>query len=48
MWPNPQETADLLTFIEEILNQKLHILRSEKRNQYLRNFLIYQIEWLDF
>ena len=48
MWPNPQETVDLLTFTEEILNERLHILCSEKRNQYLRNFLIYQIEWLDF
>ena len=24
MWPNPQETADLVTFIEEILNEKVH------------------------
>ena len=23
MWPNPQETADLVTFTEEILNRKL-------------------------
>ena len=26
MWPNPQETADLGTFTEEILNEKLHFL----------------------
>ena len=26
MRPNPQETADLLTFTEEILNGKLHFL----------------------
>ena len=26
MWPNPQETADLATFTEEILNGKLHFL----------------------
>ena len=26
MWPNPQETADLVTFTEEILNEKLHFL----------------------
>ena len=25
MWPNPQETADLITFTEEILNGKLHV-----------------------
>ena len=29
MWPNPQETEDLVTFTEEILNGKLHFLCSE-------------------
>ena len=24
MWPNPQETTDLVKFTEEILNGKLH------------------------
>ena len=24
MWPNPQETTDLVTFIKEILNGKLN------------------------
>ena len=28
MWPNPQETADLVAFSEEILNGKLHFLCS--------------------
>ena len=28
MWRNPQETADLVTFTEEILNEKLHFLWS--------------------
>ena len=28
MWLNPQETVDLVTFTEEILNEKLHILSS--------------------
>ena len=28
MWPNPQETANLLAFTEEILNGKLHFLCS--------------------
>ena len=28
MWPNPQKTADLVTFTEEILNGKLHFLGS--------------------
>ena len=30
MWPNPQETAELITFTEEIFNGKLHFLRSVK------------------
>ena len=29
MGPNPQETADLITFTEEILNGKLYFLCSE-------------------
>ena len=29
MWPNPQETANLVRFTEEILNGKLHFLYSE-------------------
>ena len=29
MWPNLQETADLITFTEEILNEKHHFLCSE-------------------
>ena len=32
MWPNPQETVDLVTFNEEILNEKLHFLRSVKKS----------------
>ena len=28
MWPNLQETADLVTFTEEILNEKLQFLYS--------------------
>ena len=28
MWPNPQETADLIKFIEEILNAKIYFLCS--------------------
>ena len=24
MWPNPQETADLVTFTEQIINGKLY------------------------
>ena len=37
MWPNPQETADLVTFTEEILNGKLHFLCSvnDKKVQHI-------------
>ena len=28
MWPNPEKTADLVTFTEEILNEKLHFSSS--------------------
>ena len=30
MWPNPQETEELVKFTEEILNEKFHFLRSVK------------------
>ena len=36
MWPNPQDTADLVTFTEEIINRKLHFLCS------LHKTLMYQ------
>ena len=35
MWPNPQDTADLGTFTEEILNGKLHFLCSVKAGKWL-------------
>ena len=28
MWPNPQQTADLVTFTEEIFHEKFHFLCS--------------------
>ena len=31
MWPNPQDTADLVTFTEEIYNGNLHFLCSPPR-----------------
>ena len=38
MWPNPQETTDLVTFTAKILNGTLHILCSVKsRNGKLKN-----------
>ena len=30
MWLNPPETSDLVTFTEEILNQKLHFMCSDR------------------
>ena len=33
MWPNPQETADLVTSTEEILNWQLHFLCSVLRDR---------------
>ena len=32
MWLNPQETADLVTFTEEIHNGKLHVLCSKYKD----------------
>ena len=29
MWPNPEFPADLVTFTEEILNEKLHFMCSD-------------------
>ena len=41
MWPNPQETADLVTFTEEILNGKLHFLCSEvQENTHFSEFYL--------
>ena len=45
MLPNPQETADLVTFTEEILNGKLHFLCSaryteETTNKFIKKHMI--------
>ena len=34
MWQNPQETADLVTFTEEIFHVQLHFLRSAFKLEY--------------
>ena len=36
MWPNMQETFDLVTFTEEILNEKLHFLCSVMEAKHCR------------
>ena len=49
MWPNPQETADLVTFTEETLNGKLHFLRSECWSVVFKDrlqILLPSIEWI--
>ena len=40
MWPNAQETADLVTFTEEILNGKLHFLYSDNHGYSSSNFIV--------
>ena len=42
MWPNPQETADLVTLTEEILNGKRQFLCSglSSKAEYQWNFLV--------
>ena len=44
MWPNPQESADLVTFTEVILNGKLHFLCSDSRTVlYESAYLVYWV-----
>ena len=33
MWPNPRETADLVTITEDVFNEKLHFLCSVYKTQ---------------
>ena len=40
MWPNPQETAHLVTFTEEILYGKLHFLYSGSASKSIEKSLI--------
>ena len=40
MWPNPLETADLVTLTEEILNGKLHFLWGRSKKKYRQDFCI--------
>ena len=42
MWRNPQFAADLATFTEEILNGKLHFLRSDISN--LANIYLLKVD----
>ena len=38
MWPNLQETVDLVTFTEEIHNEQVHFLCSVETNHSCRNY----------
>ena len=40
MCPNPQETVDLTTFTEKILNGKIHFLCSDKTSNYIVNIRV--------
>ena len=52
MWPNTQETADLVRFTEEVLNGKLHFLCSDSvrkrctvKNLHCKNNANLNLEW---
>ena len=49
MWPNPQETVDLVTFTEEIVNGKLYFLCSGMiiYAKYERDW-IWSIKWMEW
>ena len=47
MWPSPQETTDLVTFVEEILNGKLHLLCTETSDFLNVNLHIFPISRRD-
>ena len=42
MWLNPQETTDLGTFTEEVLNAKVHFLCSERAQRKIFEIRIQQ------
>ena len=44
MWPNPQDTADLVTLTEEILNEKLHFLFFDDQWLVIHELIIQKIE----
>ena len=47
MWPNSPQTADLVTFTEEILNGKFHFLCSDKlRIKLIISIILMQNFWL--
>ena len=42
MWPDPQFSADLVTFTEKIFNEKLHFLCSVEKIQWLVKWFLYE------
>ena len=42
MWPNPQET-DLVTFTEEILNEKPHFLCSDSSEKFSITYYLWEL-----
>ena len=49
MWPNPQDIAGLVTFMEEILNGKLHFLYSAKKAFYavIVSFCVLELQFCE-
>ena len=43
MWPNPQETMDLATFTEEIVNGKLHFYKMWPEKLCVSNFFAHAV-----
>ena len=48
MRPNPKETANLVTFTEEILHGKLHFLRSESNFDKILLKEVLIVNFIDF
>ena len=48
MWPNPQKTSDLVTFTEEILNEKLPFLWSALETEKVEYLMYLQFRYTLF
>ena len=47
MWPDPHKTADLVTFTEEIHNEKNHFLYSVRCTVLIRDIFLFSLSILD-
>ena len=48
MLPDPQETANLVTFTEEILNGKLHFLCSVTTSSFFDDLELFKLQFLTY